>query len=160
MATRIRLCADDDPSIILTAYAKGGQTTFWKRQLTDLYCNNAIFARIAVADRASEAQTSRMDAMTAFQHVPMLQRVFNGIRAALNGDLAGLYLYGSVVSGDFIPGISDLDLLAVTWQDIGPADLEPLEAMHAAVVRDDPEWENRIEVAYLAAEGLRTFKTQ
>jgi hypothetical protein len=32
--------------------------------------------------------------------------------------------------------------------------------MHAAIVRDDPEWDDRIEVAYLSTEGLRTFKEQ
>jgi hypothetical protein len=101
-----------------------------------------------------------MDAMTPFPQIPMLQRVFNDIRAALNGDLTGLYLYGSVVTGDFISGISDLDLLAVTRRNITTADLDSMEAMHAAIVRDHPEWEDRIEVAYLAAEGLRTFKEQ
>lgn len=90
----------------------------------------------------------------------MLQRVFNEIRAALNGDLAGLYLYGSVVTGDYIPGISDLDLLSVTRRDITPSDLDPLEAMHASIVRVHPEWADRIEVAYLSAEGLHAFKEQ
>ena len=76
-----------------------------------------------------------MDAMTAFDQIPMLRRVFDDIRAVLDGDLAGLYLYGSVVSGGFIPGISDLDLLAVTRRDITVADLESLEATHAAGTR-------------------------
>jgi predicted nucleotidyltransferase len=101
-----------------------------------------------------------MDAMTAFDQIPMLRRVFDDIRAVLHEDLTGLYLYGSVVSGDFIPGISDLDLLAVTRRDITLADLAQLEAIHAAIVRDRPEWEDRIEVAYLSAEGLRTFREQ
>ena len=88
----------------------------------------------------------------------MLKRIYDDIRATLDSDLAGLYLYGSAVSGDFVPGISDLDLLAVTRRDPTTADLEPLEAMHAAIVRDQPEWDDRIEVAYLSADGLRTFK--
>ena len=101
-----------------------------------------------------------MDATTAFSHIPMLRQVFDDIRTTLDHDLAGLYLYGSAVSGDFVPGISDLDLLAVTRRDITVADLGPLEAMHAAIVRDHPEWDDRIEVAYLSAQGLRTFKEQ
>jgi len=99
-----------------------------------------------------------MDATAAISRVPMLKRVHDDIRATLDGELAGLYLYGSIVSGDFIPGTSDLDLLAVTQRDLTTADLELLEAMHAAIVRDHPEWEDRIEVAYLSADGLRTFK--
>jgi predicted nucleotidyltransferase len=101
-----------------------------------------------------------MDATTAFSQVPMLKRVHDDIRAALDGDLVGLYLYGSIVSGDFIAGISDLDLLVVTRRDVTLADLESLEAMHASIVRDQPEWDDRIEVAYLSAGGLSSFKEQ
>src|SRR4051794_28563326 len=93
----------------------------------------------AVADHHRGAQTFRMDETTVFSQVPMLKRVHDDIRAALDGDLAGLYLYGSTVSGDFIPGISDIDLLAVTRRDVTLADLDSLEAVHAAIVRDLPE---------------------
>ncbi len=87
-----------------------------------------------------------------------MQQLLDDLQMHFGDELAGFYLYGSLVSGDFVPGISDLDLLAVTTRDLHHNDVASLEALHAALVRDHPEWEDRIEVAYLSVDGLRTFK--
>jgi predicted nucleotidyltransferase len=77
----------------------------------------------------------------------------------LEARLVGLYLYGSLVSGDFDPRSSDVDLLAVTSAELTEAEFSALHAMHLALVRDNTQWEDRIEVAYVPAEALRTFRT-
>ena len=90
----------------------------------------------------------------------MLLLLTGATQARFGEDLAGLYLYGSLVSGDFVPGISDIDLLAMTARDLRETDVAPLAAMHAAIIRDHPDWQDRIEVAYLSVEGLRDFRTR
>ncbi|HJQ29352.1 MAG TPA: aminoglycoside adenylyltransferase domain-containing protein [Rubrobacter sp.] len=78
----------------------------------------------------------------------------------MNGSLVGLYLYGSLVTGDFERESSDIDLLAVVSSDIeGPA-FERLDRMHTRFVEEYPAWEDRIEVAYLSATALRRFKRE
>jgi hypothetical protein len=82
------------------------------------------------------------------------------IRQILGGKLVGLYLYGSLVTGDFDPGVSDFDLLAATASEIDEEAFDRLHQLHLDFVDAHPAWENRVEIAYLTVEGLRTFKTQ
>jgi len=99
--------------------------------------------------------------MTSYPEIDeLLRELLCQIRRVLDGNFVGLYLYGSLVAGDFDPEISDLDLLAVTSSDIDGQEFEQLRRMHDALVVENPEWENRIEVQYIAANALRTFKTQ
>lgn len=71
------------------------------------------------------------------------------LRAVLGDDLVGLYLYGSLVSGGLDPGVSDLDLVAVTTPAAGDLDLPALERLHVGLVRGHPAWADRIEVVYV-----------
>jgi predicted nucleotidyltransferase len=82
------------------------------------------------------------------------------IRALLGPKLLGLYLTGSLVTGDFDPLVSDVDLLAVTSVALSRRDVERLAAMHAALATQEPRWQNRIEVAYLSRAALRTYRTR
>jgi predicted nucleotidyltransferase len=82
------------------------------------------------------------------------------IRAVLGEKLVGLYLYGSLVTGDFDPEISDIDLLAATTVDIDEGEAAALKRMHDDIAAEYEEWDNRIEVQYLALEGLKTFRTR
>jgi hypothetical protein len=82
------------------------------------------------------------------------------IQTILGDRLTGLYLYGSLVTGDFDPALSDIDLLAATDGDLRDDDFSRLERMHAEFARERPEWDDRIEVAYLAVAGLQTFRAQ
>ena len=90
----------------------------------------------------------------------LLQRLLSDMQVTLGDKLAGLYLYGSAVAGDFLAGVSDVDLLAAIYSDLDPAEFDALDTMHDRLVRDTPQWEGRIEIAYLSLHGLRTFKTQ
>jgi predicted nucleotidyltransferase len=77
----------------------------------------------------------------------------------LREKLAGLYLYGSLVTGDFDPGLSDIDLLAVTASGLTQAEIEALRAMHEALVVEHASWDDRVEVAYVSATDLWEFRT-
>ena len=90
----------------------------------------------------------------------LLGRLTDEIRRSLNGSLVGLYLYGSLVTGDFEKESSDVDLLAVVNSDIEGETFDRLDRMHERFVDNHPEWEDRIEVAYLSAPALWKFKTE
>lgn len=49
------------------------------------------------------------------------------IRAVLGTNLVGVYLYGSLLSGDFDPDTSDLELLAVTEQTVSTREYKALK---------------------------------
>jgi hypothetical protein len=74
--------------------------------------------------------------------------------------LVGLYLYGSLATGGFVPGRSDIDLLAAVSSDVDDPEFDELEHMHADLAGSRPEWDDRIEVQYVPLVALRTFKTQ
>lgn len=80
------------------------------------------------------------------------------IQTILGDKLVGLYLYGSLVTGDFDPDVSDIDLLAVTVSDIAEQEFARLQHLHADFARHHQEWDDRIEVAYLSAAALKTFR--
>lgn len=88
----------------------------------------------------------------------LLESLVSRIRDALRERLVGLYLYGSLTTGDFDPGVSDVDLLAVTASDLTAAELDALSAMHDAFAHDNPDWDDRVEVAYLSVAALKTFR--
>lgn len=72
--------------------------------------------------------------------------------------LAGLYLFGSIAAGGFVPGKSDVDLLAVLDHDVEEGDeLAALTALHAGFVSRHPEWTDRVEVGYVSRAALSTF---
>ncbi len=89
----------------------------------------------------------------------LIDKLHNSIKITLGDKLRGLYLFGSLVGGDFDPKTSDIDLLAIVESDISEDDLRSLKVMHQNFVREYPEWRDRIEVAYVGVEAMRKFKT-
>jgi predicted nucleotidyltransferase len=69
------------------------------------------------------------------------------------------YLYGSLPTGDFDPGISDIDLLAVTSADMNDTEFEGLRRTHMYFARDYPQWDDRIDVVYVSASALKDFRS-
>lgn len=85
--------------------------------------------------------------------------ITDGVASALGPELQGIYLFGSLVTGDFDERVSDVDLLAITRTDLDGDQLANLATLHHRLVQTHPSWEDRIEIAYLSARALRTFKT-
>jgi hypothetical protein len=82
------------------------------------------------------------------------------MQSILGDKLVGLYVYGSLVTGDFNPDISDLDLFATLQTDLNPDDFAQLDAMHNQWAATHPVWAGRLEIGYLSLHGLQTFRTQ
>ena len=74
--------------------------------------------------------------------------------AVLGDDLLSLALHGSWALGDFAPGRSDLDVLAVMATDPTAATLADLEDLHARLDTEFPEWNGHVEVDYVSAEAV------
>jgi hypothetical protein len=90
----------------------------------------------------------------------LLSDLLGRMQRILGENLAGLYLYGSLVSGGFDPEISDVDLLAVVSTDVDQAQFERLRAMHETLEAQNPGWKDRIEVQYVSTHALQTFRTE
>lgn len=98
---------------------------------------------------------------TPYPHVnAVIDRLRVGIRAALGERLVGLYLYGSLVTGDYDDDSSDVDLLAVTKTDITQSEFDALKQMQDALTAEQARWHDRIEIAYLSRHALQTFRTE
>ena len=75
---------------------------------------------------------------------------------ALGDHLLSLALHGSWALGDFTPGRSDIDVLAVMATDPTAATLAALHEVHARLGTDFPEWDDgHVEVEYVSVEAIR-----
>lgn len=90
----------------------------------------------------------------------LLNTILTRMQLILGDKLAGLYLYGSLVTGDYDDTVSDVDLLAAITSDLNDDEFAALDVMHDAIIVETPQWNDRIEIGYYALEGLRTFRTQ
>src|SRR5215207_9576778 len=70
----------------------------------------------------------------------VLARLAADLVEALGDQLLSLALHGSWALGDFTPGRSDLDVLAVMATDPRAATLAALHEVHARLTTDFPEW--------------------
>ncbi len=68
----------------------------------------------------------------------------------LGRNLVGLYVFGSVASQAYDPGVSDVDLLVVTAQLLTAAEYELLRVMHEELPAEREQWKDRIEVEYVS----------
>jgi predicted nucleotidyltransferase len=94
---------------------------------------------------------------------PGVASVLGSIREALvtvtGSSLVGLYLFGSLATGDFDATVSDIDLLAVLADTPDEQLVARLRRMHADLARANPAWDDRLEVVYISAQGLATCRT-
>ena len=85
----------------------------------------------------------------------VLARLAADLERVLGGGLLSLALHGSWALGDFTPGRSDLDVLAVMATDPTAATLAALHEVHARLATDFPEWDGHVEVEYVSVEAIR-----
>ncbi len=89
----------------------------------------------------------------------LLELLLSGIQKILGEKLVGLYLYGSLVTGDFDNGSSDIDLIAALSSDIDDREFNHLQKMHNDFANKHTQWDDRIEVCYISVAALRTVKS-
>lgn len=90
----------------------------------------------------------------------VLDRLVEGQRRVLGEDLVGSYLFGSLATGDFEPGISDVDTATILRSDLTGEELDGLERLHGRLEAESPAWQDRIEAVYLSFRALMTFRTE
>jgi predicted nucleotidyltransferase len=87
-----------------------------------------------------------------------LDELVESIRGHFRDRLLGLYLFGSLATGDFYAGRSDIDLIAVLDTNVVEgSDLDALREMHERFESEHPRWRDRVEVLYLSRAVLATF---
>lgn len=89
----------------------------------------------------------------------LVDQLVRSLQGVLGSDLKGVYLFGSLVGGDFDEKTSDIDLLAVVREVISESQLKYLKKAHQHFVHEHSEWADRVEVAYVSIRGIRKFKT-
>lgn len=89
----------------------------------------------------------------------IIQKLLIEIKDIFAEKLIGLYLYGSLVWGDFDHDISDIDMLVALSSDIDEKEFSELKTMYQKLVSEYPTWKSRIETQYLSLHALQTFKT-
>ncbi len=90
----------------------------------------------------------------------LLEWLLPAWQATLADNLIGVYLHGSLVSGDYDDALSDIDLVTVLERDPTEADIERLRPLHADLVARFPHWDDRVEVAYISRRALGVFQTE
>jgi predicted nucleotidyltransferase len=70
--------------------------------------------------------------------------------------LAALYLYGSAALGDFVEGVSDVDLIAVLNREVGGEDVRTLALVHRTIAKEFLRCP--MEVSYLQWRDLGCSK--
>ena len=94
----------------------------------------------------------------------LLQTLVSKLQENLGDNLIGVYLFGSLVWGDFNYKTSDIDLLVATKndinKDINKEEFSKLDKVHKLIFQKFPKWDNRIEIAYISLNSLKTFKNK
>ena len=86
----------------------------------------------------------------------LLHELLKNARAILGGQFVGMYLFGSLTSGDFDQD-SDIDVVVVTGDEISDDLFSALQAMHARIYAGDSPWTIQLEVSYIPQRALRRY---
>ncbi len=88
----------------------------------------------------------------------ILERLLQGLRRELAGNLVGVYLRGSLAYGGFDADTSDLDILVVTERPIDSATFMRLFDFHRRIAETPNPYAKHIEIAYLDREAVWEFR--
>ncbi len=75
----------------------------------------------------------------------------------LGPDFVGMYLYGSLATGDFNPRSSDIDFLVVTRRELPQEQVQALKEMHARIAASGLKFAKKLEGSYIPREDLRRY---
>ncbi|HSJ89670.1 MAG TPA: aminoglycoside adenylyltransferase domain-containing protein, partial [Anaerolineales bacterium] len=85
----------------------------------------------------------------------ILNLLLTSVQGILKNQFVGMYLYGSLSTGDFNPETSDLDFLVVTTSTLSNKTIAELEAMHRRIWESGSPWASRLEGSYLPKREIR-----
>jgi len=92
------------------------------------------------------------------QYKALFEEVLERVKRVLGEKLSGFYLYGSLVSGGFVDGTSDMDFFALLADELSASEFDELDGAHRAFIEAHPEWENRLEIAYASQAALASLR--
>ncbi len=93
---------------------------------------------------------------TAYPEVNLvLNELLLGAKSALGERFVGMYLYGSLSSGDFNPDTSDVDFLIVTEGELSEERMRKLEMLHQRLWASRLKWAPKLEGAYVSRQIIR-----
>lgn len=90
----------------------------------------------------------------------VLEALRAGVEAVLGQHFIGLYLHGSLASGDFNLHRSDIDFLVVTAGELREELLPDLQAMHARLAGSGGKWAAKLEGSYIPRPALRRYEPE
>ena len=79
------------------------------------------------------------------------------VQEVLTDQFVGMYLYGSLASGDFNPQTSDVDFLVATTDPLSSNIIADLEAMHQRLWASGLKRASRLEGSYIPQKDLRRY---
>lgn len=85
----------------------------------------------------------------------VLKLLLENAKAILKEQFIGMYLYGSLSSGDFNPETSDIDFLVVTTDYLPESAIVDLESMHQQIWASGLKWADKLEGAYIPKTLIR-----
>lgn len=88
---------------------------------------------------------------------PLIDDLLSGIRSALNHNVVGLYLSGSIALGGFHPQTSDVDIVVVLDRPLSTAEMKALAALHERLPPNGGTSSQQYEVYYLDRATIRKF---
>jgi hypothetical protein len=87
----------------------------------------------------------------------LLGVLLTSVQAALGDHFIGMYLHGSLASGDFDPQRSDIDFVVVTAGALPDALIPALAALHARLLDSGLSWATKLEGTYFPQQVLRRY---
>ena len=85
----------------------------------------------------------------------ILDLLLTSISQVLGNQLVGMYLYGSLSSGDFDLESSDIDFLVITTSTLSNKTIEDLETMHHRIWKSGLKWAAKLEGSYIPKREIR-----
>lgn len=85
----------------------------------------------------------------------ILSELSIAVQIILDSNFVGMYLDGSLASGDFAYETSDIDFVVATNTAVSPTQFDQLVAMHNRFGKQDSKWAIELEGAYIPLAALR-----
>ena len=87
----------------------------------------------------------------------VLHVLLSGVQTILGNHFIGMYVHGSLASGDSDSQRSDIDFVVVTADELPDEMLPALEAMHARITASGLKWAAKLEGSYIPQQALRRY---
>ena len=87
----------------------------------------------------------------------VLHVLLSDVQTIIGNHFIGMYLHGSLATGDFDSQRSDIDFVVVTDTELPDEMLPALEAMHARITASGRKWAAKLEGAYIPRQALRRY---